>query len=345
MRIVAIDELFRFSKDVLVSAGVNEQEAKIIADSIVDAHRREKHTHGMGRLPIYVRKIKSGQMTPNTRVTTVRDNGVITVFDANHGFGQVAAHHGVLQCMEKAKQYGVGMVGVRNSNSFGTACYFGNILAENNLIGIIMGNSSKALCPPGGNRACLGTNPICFAFPGTKEYPNIILDMACAVAARGKIRLALKNQETIPSDWGNDAEGNPSTDPAKVIEGSINAFGGYKGFGLAIVVEMMAGVISGSAFADRVLPLNTPTGLSGYGHFLCAVSPEFFITKDEYTERVNHLVEYIKSCGEEGRVYMPGEQSQKKADQNTESVSIPDSIITDMNHLAKQLSIKEINCK
>ncbi len=328
----------------MMSAGVNEQDAIIIADSIADAHRREKHTHGMGRLPIYVRKIKSGQMTPNTDLTTVRDNGVITVLDAHDGFGQVAAYKSIQQCLKKAALFGVGIVGVRNSNSFGTACYFGNMIADNNMIGIVMGNASKALCPPGGNTACLGTNPVCFAFPGTTEYPNIVLDMACAVAARGKVRLALKNNEAIPDNWGNDADGNPSTDPAKVLEGSINAFGGYKGFGLATVVEMMAGIITGSSYGEQVLPLNTPTGFSRYGHFIAAISPSFFMEKEEYTERVNRLISYIKSCGEKGHVFLPGEQSYKRLVKNTEIVSIPETIIKEVNDLAQKLSVNIIKC-
>lgn len=345
MKTLTIEEIFRFSKDILMSVGVSEEQASIISDSIVDAHRCEKHTHGMGRLSIYVRKIQSGQMAAETVLTPIRDNGIITVLDANDGFGQVAAYQGIQTCLEKAETFGVGIVGIRNSNSFGAAGYFGNLIAENQMIGMIMGNASKALCPPGGNQACLGTNPICFAFPGTSKHPNIVLDMACAVAARGKVRLALKNGESIPEQWGNDAKGMPSTDPAKVLEGSINAFGGYKGFGLATVVEMMAGVITGSSFADMVLPLNTPTGLSRYGHFLCALSPQFFMDADEYEKRVDHLIEYIQSCGETGCVYMPGEQSQRKKEIHTASVQVPDTIVQDMNALAQQCNVKQIMYK
>lgn len=345
MKTLTIQEIIRFSKDTLTAVGVNEADAQIVAESIADAHQREKHTHGMGRLAIYVRKIRSGQMSADTEITTVCEKGVITVVDAHDGFGQVAGYKGVQSCVEKASVYGVGIYGVRNSNSFGAASYLGKLFTQKNMIGIVMGNASKALCPPGGNKACLGTNPICFAFPGTQKHPDMILDMACAVAARGKVRLALRNGELIPEHWGNDAAGNPSTDPAKVLEGSINAFGGYKGFGLATVVEMMAGVITGSSFADEVLPLNTPTGLSRYGHFLCAVSPQFFMEQEEYAARFDYLVEYIKSCGEAGSVFMPGEQSQMKIDNNKTSVQIPDSIIEDMNALSRSVGVNPIEIK
>lgn len=339
---IKAQEIFRISNDILVAAGVNTNQAKIIADSIVDAHRREKHTHGMGRLLIYVRKINSGQMSANTETTIIREKGVISVVDVHDGFGQVAAYEGMQKCIQMASIYGVGIVGVRNSNSFGTACYFGNIAANNNMIGIVMGNASKALCPTGGNKACLGTNPICFSFPGTDKQPNIVLDMACAVAARGKVRLALRNGETIPLNWGNDNNGQPSSDPAEVLKGSINAFGGYKGFGLATVVEMLAGVITGSAFGEDVKPLNTPEGFSRYGHFLCAISPEFFMDLEEYESRLDKLVEYIKSCGDEGSIFMPGEQSHNKILKNKEIITVPDSIIEDVNSLAEKLNVKKI---
>lgn len=339
---VKVEEIFRVSNDILMASGVESNQAKIIANSIVDAHKREKHTHGMGRLLIYVRKINSGQMSATTNISVIREKGVISVVDVHDGFGQVAAYEGMQKCIQMANLYGVGIVGVRNSNSFGTACYFGNIAAYNNMIGIVMGNASKALCPTGGNKACLGTNPICFAFPGTEKHPNIVLDMACAVAARGKVRLALRNNEKIPKNWGNDKDGNPSDDPAKVLKGSINAFGGYKGFGLATVVEMLAGVITGSSFGKDVLPLNTPEGFSRYGHFLCAISPEFFMTLEEYNEKLDELVDYIKSCGDENSVFMPGEQSQIKINKNKEVINIPDSIVDDVNNLAEKLKVEKI---
>lgn len=340
MAVIQTESIRSVSKNILMRKGVPEEQAAIIAETIVDAHMKEKHTHGMGRLSIYVRKIDSGQMTANTKLKVVKDTPVVTVWDVQNGFGQYAAQRGMELCIEKAKQYGVGIVGVRDSNSFGAAGYYGELAAKEKMIGIVMGNSSKALSPEGGAKAILGTNPVCFAFPGTKKYPHIVFDMACSVAARGKVRLAAKNGEKIPMTWAKDAEGNPTDDPDAALNGSMNAVGSYKGFGMAMVVDIMAGILTGSASADEVKALNTPEGFSRYGHFLCVINPDFFIDKEEYESRMEHLIECIKGCGDPGKIFIPGERAFFNSLNNSATVVVSDSIIRDVNELARNLNVE-----
>lgn len=343
MAILSVEKIYTVSKAILMKKNVPEQQAGIIADTIVDAHRKEKHTHGLGRLAIYIRKIDSGQMDADTKLTVERDNPAVTVLDAHNGFGQVAAFQGMNLCIDKASKYGVGIVGVRNSNSFGAAGYYGELAAQRDMIGIVMGNSSQALAPEGGRKAILGTNPICFSFPGTEKYPHIILDMACSVAARGKVRLAAKNGEKIPLDWAKDMNGKPTDNPEEALKGSMNSIGGYKGFGLAITVDILAGLLTGSAFAEEVKALNTPVGYSRYGHFLCAINPEFFIQTEEYKQRIEHLIESIKSCGDPGNIFMPGERGYRNSLKNKYTVQIGDTIINGVNDLANKLCVSELS--
>jgi len=335
-----VADIYKVSKDILLAKQVPEDQAEIIAETIVDAHVKEKHTHGMGRLPIYVRKINSGQMQADTTMKVVRDQPVVKVYDVQNGFGQVAAYRGMKQCIEIAKQFGVGIVGIKDSNSFGAAGYYGEIAAKEGMIGIVMGNASQALAPEGGRTAVFGTNPICFSFPGTDKLPYITLDMACSVAARGKVRLAAKNGEKIPLTWAKDSFGNPTDDPNQALQGSMNAIGGYKGFGLAMVVDIMAGLLTDSAFADEVKPLNTPQGYSRYGHFLCAVNPEFFIEKSSYKERIEHLIECIKESGDSDNIFLPGERAYLNSKKNVTDVQVKDSIVRDVNQLAEELNVK-----
>ena len=269
----------------------------------------------------------------------VSDRAAIAVFDARNGFGQVAAYKGMLVCMEKASLYGIGVVAIRNSNSFGTAGYFGGMAAREGMIGIVMGNASPALATPGGDRAVLGTNPICFAFPGTGAHPPIILDMACSVAARGKIRLAAKTGERIPLDWAVDAEGKPTDDPEKALEGMINAIGGYKGFGLALVVDILAGLLSGSAFGGDVKALNAPTGVSRYGHFLMAIDPKAFFGETEYKEKMDYLVDSVKACGEPDSILLPGERSYITEQRSQECIELSEKIVTEANDLALKTGV------
>ena len=334
MALVDVEKIFDIAKEILLLCEVPEDEAGIVADTILDAHKKGKHTHGLGRLPIYYRKINEGLMSPKTAMKQVSDRAAVAVYDARNGFGQVAAFKGMLICMEKAAAYGVGVVAVKDSNSFGVAGYFGEMAAEKGMIGIVMGNASPALATPGGNKAILGTNPICFSFPGTNNCPPIIFDMACSVAARGKIRIAAKTGEQIPLDWAVDAEGNPTNNPTKALEGMINAVGGHKGFGLALVVDILAGVLSDSAFGGEVKALNAPEGISRYGHFLMAIDPGTFLDKKEYSEKMDCLVGNVKACGEQGSVFLPGERSCLKKLRSAKGIDLPDGIINETNDLA-----------
>ncbi|MCL2807075.1 MAG: Ldh family oxidoreductase [Coriobacteriia bacterium] len=331
---VPTKKIYDISKEILLACGLPTEDADIVADTIVSAHRKEKHTHGLGRLSIYHRKTSSGLMSPTTTIKKVSDRGVVAVYDAENGFGQVAAYKGMQTCLEKAAALGIGVVAIRNSNSFGTADYFGEMAAKEGMVGIVMGNASPALATPGGNRALVGTNPLCFAFPGTGAHPPIVLDMACSVVARGKIRMALKNGEKIPSSWAVDADGIPTDDPEKALEGMINAIGGYKGFGLALVVDILAGLMSGSAFAGDVKALNAPEGFSRYGHFLAAINTSFFLDDTEYQKRMDYLVDQTKGCGEPGAVLLPGERSFLNSRRNTEDVDLPEKLVDDTNDLA-----------
>jgi L-2-hydroxycarboxylate dehydrogenase (NAD+) len=337
MAIVKAKNIFDMAKEILLLCNLPDGDADIVADTILDAHRKGKHTHGLGRLPIYHRKIKEGLMSPKTEMEQVSDRAAVAVYDAKNGFGQVAAHKGMRICIEKASLYGIGALAIRDSNSFGAAGYYGEIAAKEGMIGIIMGNASPALATPGGRRAIFGTNPICYAFPGTDKYPPIVVDMACSVAARGKIRLAAKTGESIPIDWAVDADGAPTDDPVKAIQGMINAIGGYKGFGLALVVDVLAGLLSGAAFGGEVKALNAPEKFSRYGHFLMAIDTNAFLSKEDYAEKVDYLIKNVKKCGSPETVFLPGEQSYLKLQQNLINIELSEKIIDEINELAVQV--------
>ena len=192
--------------------------------------------------------------------------------------------------MKTASENGIGAVGIRNTNNFGTAGYFGEKAANNGMIGIVMGNAAPAIAPPGGTKAILGTNPICFAFPSPETEFPIVLDMATSNAARGKIRLALRNGEKIPLGWALDSNGEPTDDPAAALEGSLIPMGGYKGFGLSMMIDIMAGLITGSAYGGEVKNLNHPDSYSRNGNLFIVIDPTFFISKDEYDLRMKTLI-------------------------------------------------------
>lgn len=339
---VSLKSLCDTCSEILKAYGVPEDDAAIVSDSIQYAHARGKHTHGIGRMPIYIRKIKENLMNPQTPMTVVREMGSVAVFDAQNGFGQVAAIKGADFAIEKARNYGVGIAGIRNSNNFGTAGFIGEHIVNSGMICLMFSNSGPAIAPSGGNKAFLGTNPICFAFPSDGENPPVIFDMACSNAARGKVRLAAKNGEQIPLGWAVDENGNETTDPNEALKGSMMAIGGYKGYGLAMCVDLLAGMMTGSGFAGEVKNLDHPTDISRYGHFIIAINPESFLEGKEYRERLNYFIGKLRMCGEEGKILYPGEKSYSQAKKNSEFVEINESLIDDLNRLAENAGTEGI---
>lgn len=333
---VNVIELKQTCFDILTKFGITQADADIIADSIEYAHTRGKHTHGIGRMPIYVRKMKAGLLNPNTPMTVINEFGAVSVLDAENGFGQVAAIRGADVAIEKAKQFGVGLVGIRNSNNFGTAGFIGEYVVRSGMACIVFSNSAPAIAPTGGSKPFLGTNPICMALPTFGNNAPIIFDMACSNAARGKVRLAAKNGEPIPLGWAVDENGNETTDPVKALAGSMIAMGGHKGFGLAMCVDLFAGMMTGSAFAGDVKNLNHPTEISRYGHMIIAVNPQCFMNADEYDQKISYFIDKERACGAEGRIFYPGEKSFQQANECRDFVEIKENLICELISLAEE---------
>lgn len=339
MREVSVETLVIVVKSVLEQLEVPTEHAKIVSDSVLFAHQTGKDTHGITRLPIYVKKIKNGGLNPKSSFSFVNDKGVASVLDANHGFGQVAAHFALERAIEKAKAFGLGAVAVRNSNNFGTAAYFLNSAVQKGMIAIIMANSAPAIAPWGGNQALLGTNPIGFGFPVKKGAPPLIFDMATSFAARGKIRLAAKNDEKIPFGWALDANGNPTDDPIEAIKGTLIPIGEHKGSGLSLVIDILSGLLSGSAHAGGVKPLNTDGDFSRNGHFVLAINIDFFLDYEDYLKNMDFLLSRYKETGKSGNVFYPGEKACANAERNHHTVQLREKLITEINDLLSQMSL------
>ncbi len=339
---VKTEELRACSVASLKGMGVPEEEAAIIAESIVYAHTRGKHTHGIGRMPIYERKIREGLMSPSTPFTLVTERMAVAVYDAGNGFGQVAAIRAMDSAIDRASVYGIGAVGVRHSNNFGTAGFIGEHAIKRGMIGIVLANSGPAIAPTGGKKPLLGTNPICAAFPGDGTNPPIIFDMACSNAARGKIRLAAKNGEKIPLGWAVDENGKETDDPEQALKGTMMPVGGYKGFGLALCVDILAGMMTGAAFGGGARNLNHPTDPSDYGHLIVALDPLAFLSESEYAAKLAQTIGSIRACGEEGAILLPGEKSFRHAQDNLETVDIDEKLLAEFNALLRRFHAGEL---
>lgn len=338
MPLIAIEKLKEIVIKTLLTNNVSIKDATIIADTITYAHQTGKGSHGISRLPIYIKKIKNGSINPKNELFLEKNNKAIACLDAKNSFGQIAAEYAINLAISKAKKYGVGIVGVKNSNNFGTLAYFLNKAVNKKYICFIFSNSAPAIAPWGSNKALFGTNPIGFGFPTKAETAPIIFDMATSLAARGKIRLAAKNNEKIPFGWALDKNGNPTDNPIEALEGTMIPIGEHKGYGLTLTADILAGLLTNSAFAGNVLPLNTNGEFSRNGHFIQVLNIDFFMNIEEYYKKISFLIEKIKKQSE--AVKLPGELSFNNIKINMTNIEISESILSELRRLLLECNVK-----
>lgn len=339
---IHISNLKNTSNSILTYLQVPEDEADIITDTVIYAHLRGKGTHGIGRYPIYANKIARQLMQAKTRLKKISDTENVSILDANHGFGQVAAHHGMKLAIQKAQVRGVGVVGIRKSNSFGAAGYFVEMAAQQNMLALLFANASPAVAPTGGVRAVFGTNPIAIGFPGAPDRPPVILDMATTQAARSKVREAALNNTKIPADWALDTLGHPTTDANEALSGSMLPVGAHKGYGLSLAVDVMAGLLTGAAFGGEVKGLNHPTANSDYGHLMVVLNIEHFQSIASFQAGMAFLEAQVKAAGDPSSVFLPGEQAYLKQQKAHDVVEISEKHVQAINALCHKQGLSSI---
>lgn len=311
--VIAHKELKRYVKDVFFKIGCSDEESEIIADTLVEADLRGVHSHGIMRLGIYPNRLKGGAVKKNAKVRVIQETPATALIDGGNGMGQVVSHKAMQVVLDKARQAGVAMVGVRNSNHFGAAAYFTKMAPQQNMIGIIYTVSSvNVMAPWGSIDKLLGNNPISIGAPSGREIP-LVLDMALSEVAVGKIKLAAMNgDESLPQNWALDKEGIPTTDPNEALEGLAAPMAGYKGSGLAIMGAMVAGVLNGAAVGSEVGNIFKDTkNASNVGHTMIAVNIEQFTPLKEYLNHAKKFIEELKLSRKAKNtdvILMPGER-------------------------------------
>ena len=339
---VDLTELERFSHRVLEASGLPSEDAALVAASVGYAHRHGKGTHGAGRLPIYVERLRKGLMNARTPLAEISCAPALALLDAGDGFGQVAAARGMDRAVEMARQAGIGLVGIRHSHNFGTAAFVAARAVEAGMAAVVLSNAAPAIAPTGGRRAVFGTNPIAFGFPAPDGHPPVILDMATSVAARGKIRQAAASGEAIPPGWALDADGAPTTDPAAALVGSMLPIGGAKGYGLSVVVDIMAGLMTRSASGGAARNLNNPDGPSRCGHMLIAIDVGRLVPKADYEADMEKLIEATRGSGAPGEVLLPGERSARHMDGRGGLVALSDAVCAKLDALAAERGLEPL---
>lgn len=332
--------LQRFMKDVFVKLGIPEEDAEITANILIAADLRGIDSHGIARLPIYAKRLKLGIVNPKPKITVKRETPVSALVDADNGLGQVVTYQAMKLCIEKAKKNGMASIAIQHSNHFGIGAYYSLMAAEEGMIGITCTNASPLVAPFGGRSRMLGTNPVAITVP-TGKYPSICLDMASTLVARGKLEIALRKGEKIPLTWAADSDGRPTDDPAQGMNGTLLPMGGPKGYGLALLVDIVSGILSASSYGNHTGALfenlDRPQNI---GHFLSVMRVDLFEEADVFKERIDLMIEEIKGSEKAAgvkEIFMPGEIEYLNTQKRKQGIPLNEKVIHELMVLNKEL--------
>lgn len=319
MKITA-NELSQATAVILEGLGETPENASLAADSMVYADMCGIVTHGTHLLNNISKRAKVGLLDLPTNAKIVKDETATAIIDGGNGLGFVAGRMAMETAVKKAEKYGAGCVLIRATNNLGALGYYTNIAVQRGMIGVAACNANAAMAPWGAREPFLGTNPISIGIPAGNESP-IILDMASTLVARGKIRKASREKKQIPEGWALDKNGVPTTDPDEALKGSLLPIGGPKGSGLAIVVDVISGILSGSKYGSDILSFHSPDGPTGVGGVCIALDISRFMDLDTFTEKLDGYVRNMKSLEKaqgHSTIYMPGEIENIKLTESRE---------------------------
>jgi LDH2 family malate/lactate/ureidoglycolate dehydrogenase len=291
MPLISAAALTRFSEDILTAAGVPPQKASVAAACLVASNLRGVDSHGIQLLPFYIDQLLAGELDPVADGRVISESGACLHFDGQNAIGQWVAQTCCEHAIRIARQNGVGLVIAKDSNHFGAAAWWAQKIRDAGQIGIVMCNASPIVPPWQGREGRLGTNPICMAVPGPW-----LLDMATTTVAAGKIFKAFFNgQPEIPAGWAFDSEGIPTTDTAAAYKGMLMPLGGYKGSGLAMMVEILCAVLGGGAMANEIGGIRFRGKTVRVSQIFIAIDIARFMPVEEFTARMEKLVGIMKS--------------------------------------------------
>ena len=283
------DRLLSFATDVYLAKGVPEPQAAHLAATLVAADLWGHSSHGIMRLFWYGARFDSGVTKTGSQPAVTLDTGPLLGLDGADGIGQWVAQHAVDLAAERAARHGIAAVSIRNSSHFGTAMFFTRQLAEAGMIGFLASNASPAIPPEGGAEKLIGNNPQSWAAPTGLDAP-FVLDFAHSAVARGKIYLAKEAGQAIPDDWALDADGNPTTDPAAAITGTLLPMAGHKGAGLAAMMDVLGGLLSGGEHGAAVAGPYVADRRSGAGHLLIAINIASLRPLGDFTAEMQQMI-------------------------------------------------------
>lgn len=322
-RRLKVEQTRTLCQTIFQRTGMSAQDARVVTDNLLFADLRGISTHGITRTGLYFSRAKDGHYNTQPKSRILNEMPGSFVLDGDNGYGAVIGSQAMRLAIQKAKETGVCLGTVCHSNHFGAASYYTQMAAEQDMIGFCCTNSPPNMAPFGSCEAMLGTNPFSVAIPAGQFSP-VVLDIASSVVARGNILNAAKNEKSIPLGWAIDQNGNPTTDAEQALQGAVLPFGGHKGSGIAIVIDILSGILSGAAFGSHIRQLtqqskkNVGEG-ADIGHVFLAVNISPFQEPATFKTRVDQMIMELKNAKKAPgvqEILYPGELEQHRAEES-----------------------------
>jgi len=335
-----------FGAGALAALGLPEEDAALCAARMIDADLRGVDTHGIFRLPHYSQRIRLGGINLHPKVHAVRENAVTALVDGDNGMGHVVMNYATKLAIRKAAESGLAWVGTCNGNHAGAGAVYSSMPLAHDMVGMYMTvANANHMAPWGGIELILGTNPISVAIPAGEE-PSVVLDIATTVTSYGKVKLAAQKGESIPVGWMIDKKGQPLTDPKRSSEGFLVPIGDYKGYGLNVVIGMLAGVLNGAAFGRNVVDFNRdPAAVNNSGHMIMAMRVDNFQPVETFKGEMDRVIREIRASKRmEGidRIWLPGEMEHYRIRERLErGIPLAEAVVVQLRKLAAELNLTD----
>lgn len=307
---VPAGDLLALAAEVFGRCGMRPADAQLLADTLVSADLDGVNSHGVLRVPEYVKKLTQRGVDPKGRPRVVSDVGSCLVVDGGNSMGQIGAQFAMDRAIERARTTGMAAAAIRGSNHCGAMAYFARQALDHEMIGMATTNALPTMAPWGGVEKIVGINPVSFAIP-CGDAPALVYDAAFAGSSHGKIRIYNQMGRSLPEGWALDVEGNPTTDPAQAMAGSLLPIGGFKGVGLALIMGILSSLLSGAAYGAELGNMVDGPRAGQDGHFVAAIRIGAFEDVDRFKARVDKLVAEIHNSArarDADRLFVPGEK-------------------------------------
>ncbi len=357
---VPVSKIYELMQRVFTELGVPESEAKICADVLIESDLSGIESHGVGRLKMYYDRIKAGVQFVETKIDVIQDFNAIAVWDGNHGMGHLISHRAMQSAIDRAKKFGIGCVAVRNSTHFGICGYYARMACDQDMVGLCFTNARPSIAPLFGVAPMLGTNPICFGAPTNKPYP-FIYDAATSISQRGKVEVYARANKPTPEGWAIDKEGKPYTDTQQLLKDLISGdasmvglggmeelTGGHKGYGLAVMVEILSAALQSGSFMEQLHGWDSNGKRVPYklGHLFIAMDISKFTEIEEFKRISGDILTRLQQSPkrpDKDRIWVAGEKEYYKEKEIREKgIKINENLQKNIDIMLKELNITDL---